>query len=72
MKKVAVIIKHPGRDWWKDIRVDIIEVADHITHDQIHAEIVKEMNGPFEVIGITEKVNLNRKLQFLNLTINKP
>jgi hypothetical protein len=58
--KVALIIKHPYRDY--DWRVDICEVPDDMSYDQIKAEAEKKMLGPFEVLAITEKINLDRKL----------
>lgn len=60
MKKVAVIIKHPYRDY--DFRVDIVEVPQEITGDQIKAKIMAKMLGPFEIIGLTTKIDFDRKL----------
>lgn len=62
--KVAVIIKHPGRD--NDYRVDIIEVDETWTCDDIVAQIKIEMLGPFEVLALTEKINFERKFPYLD------
>ena len=60
MRIIAVIIKHPYRDF--DYRVDIVEVSLEATYDEIRNKIMSEMLGPFEIIAMTEKVNPNRKL----------
>jgi hypothetical protein len=59
-QKVAVIIKHPYRDW--DYRVDIVEVDDTVTDQEISDAVMGEMLGPFEVIAISRSINFNRKL----------
>lgn len=59
MRTVAIAIKHPIRDW--DFRVDIVEVEDNITNEQIIEAVQREMLGPFEVLWVTERVNLKRK-----------
>ncbi len=61
MKKVAVVIKHPYRDG--DVRVDIVEVPDDMHPFDVKVEIERAMLGPFEVLYVTEKVNLDRKLE---------
>lgn len=60
MKQLAVIIKHPYRDW--DYRVDVYEVPIEITHEQIHKHVMSRMLGPFEVIAITEKLSIGKQL----------
>lgn len=62
MKKLAVIIKHPYRDF--DYRVDIIEVHEDISHSEIEEKIMREMLGPFKVIAITDRINFDRKVSF--------
>lgn len=57
MKKVAIIIKHPFRDY--DWRVDIYEVDESLTNQQIKDYVMSQMLGPFEVIAITDRINLN-------------
>lgn len=64
--KLAVIIKHPGRDF--DWRVDIVDVPDNTPHEQIKTIINREMLGPFEIISITEKLNLDRKIDLSKLS----
>jgi hypothetical protein len=63
--KVAVIIKHPGRDWEGDIRVDIIDIPDNadyeIIKEAIRNDVRRNMLGPFEILYITSKINLNRE-----------
>lgn len=61
--KVAVIIKHPGRDWEGDVRVDIIDVPENADREVIRREIMRNMLGPFQVLFITDKVNLDRKFE---------
>lgn len=63
MKKIAVIIKHPYRDY--DWRVDIIEVDETWTHEDIMAQLQYEMLGPFEVVGLTQRISLDRKFPYL-------
>lgn len=62
MKKVAVVIKHPGRDWEGDVRVDIIEAPQEMTDEQIRNQVQQKMLGPFEVLYVTEKISWDRKL----------
>ncbi len=64
--KIAVIIKHPFRDF--DFRVDIVDVPDETKWDDIRTLIEREMLGPFEIIGMTEKINFERKLDLSKLT----
>lgn len=63
MKKVAAIIKHPGRDWEGDVRIDIMEVPDDVDVDKVRQQIQCEMLGPFEVLFITDKINFSRVLK---------
>lgn len=58
MKKYAIIIKHPFRD--SDWRVDIVE--SELEANEVWKEAELRMLGPFEVIAVTEKIDLNRKL----------
>ncbi len=60
MKKVAVIIKHPYRD--NDWRVDIYNVKETITNEELYESIMSEMLGHFEIIAMTEKVLLDNKI----------
>lgn len=60
MKKLAVIIKHPFRD--SDWRVDICEVPDDMPKNELKDYIESQMLGPFEVIGISDKINFDRKI----------
>lgn len=62
MKKVAVIIKHPFRDF--DYRIDIVEVPYDTLLDDIRNKIMSEMLGPFEIIAMTSNINLDRKIFF--------
>ncbi len=64
--KIAVIKKHPFRDF--DFRVDIVDVPDETKWDDIRTLIEREMLGPFEIIGMTEKINFERKLDLSKLT----
>jgi hypothetical protein len=61
--KVAVVIKHPGRDWEGDVRVDIIDVPEDADREVVRQEIMRKMLGPFQVLFITDKVNLSREFQ---------
>lgn len=61
MKKVAVIIKHPFRD--ADWRVDIYEVPESMTDAEIYNYVMSKMLGPFEVMGMTEKIAFDRKIK---------
>lgn len=56
--KIAVIIKHPFRD--NDWRVDIMEVPEDETSEQIERYVMSKMLGPFQIIAITTKIELNR------------
>lgn len=59
--KVAAIIKHPYRDF--DWRVDILEVPDDTPTNEVKAYLEQNMLGPFEVLAVTEKLNLDRKYE---------
>lgn len=50
----AVIIKHPGRD--HDYRVDVVDVKDDVTIEEIHTVIMREMLGPFQILAIVERI----------------
>lgn len=67
--KYAVIIKHPYRD--VDYRVDIVDVPENTHTCDIRTIIEREMLGPFEVISITEKLNLDRKIDISKLSDNE-
>lgn len=58
--KLAVIIKHPGRDY--DYRIDIVDVPQGTLYEDVRVIIEREMLGPFEVLAFTEKVNFDRKI----------
>lgn len=60
MKKVAVVIKHAFRD--RDYRVDIYEVSENLSNHEVVELIEKRLLGNFQVIAITDKVDLNCKL----------
>lgn len=55
-KKVAVIIKHPYRDY--DTRIDIYTVPEDLSTHDLCVYVNSQMLGPFEIIGVTEKVCL--------------
>lgn len=61
MKKLAVIIKHPGRDW--DYRVDVFEVPDETLEQELHDYVMSQMLGPFQILAITERLSLDRKIK---------
>lgn len=58
--KVAVIIKHPFRDY--DWRVDIIEVDEDVSNQDIAEKIQSEMLGPFNVFAISRRICFNRHI----------
>ena len=60
--KVAAIIKHPGRDWEGDVRIDIIEVEKDCDREALRQKLEREMLGPFKVLYITDKINFDRKV----------
>jgi len=64
MKKVAVIIKHPFRDF--DFRVDVYEVPEETSGQDLHNYVMSQMLGPFEIVAITERLNLTCKMPVLN------
>lgn len=53
--KYAVIIKHPYRD--EDYRVDVVDVNDNTSPQDIKTAIERGMIGPFEVISVTPKIS---------------
>lgn len=58
--KYAVIIKHPYRD--HDWRVDIVDVP-HDTNPAVIRRIIEgKMLGPFEVIAVTAKLDVDRNI----------
>lgn len=70
MKKIGVVIKHPGRDWEGDVRIDIYEVPEDTTTEQIREACIRKMLGPFEVIYVTEKVDTSiRQLEIKQPTL---
>jgi len=56
-KTVAVMIKHPGRSY--DCRVNLYEVDDEATYEEIRATVMSEMLGPFQVVDISSRVDTN-------------
>ena len=54
-KDMAVIIKHPYRDF--DYRVDVYTVDENTTNQELYEYVMSQMLGPFEVIAITEKLS---------------
>jgi hypothetical protein len=64
MKKLAVIIKHSFRDF--DWRIDICEVPEDMEKNELKKYIESKMLGPFEVVGISDKINFDRKVDFSN------
>jgi hypothetical protein len=64
-KKIAAIIKHPGRDWEGDVRVDILTVPEDADMNEIRGQLLSKMLGPFEVLFITDKVDLDRKFNYV-------
>lgn len=66
--KVAVIIKHPGRDF--DFRVDFYEVPGDASEADIKRYAQSQMLGPFEVIAVTGKLSdTTVELQFKQVQI---
>jgi len=61
MKKVAVIIKHPYRD--NDYRVDVYEVEESVTGEDLKNYVMSQMLGPFEVVSITDRISLDCKIK---------
>lgn len=61
MRTVAVIIKHPYRDY--DFRVDIYNVPLEMPSDKLYEYVMSQMLGPFEIVCITEKVSLNNEIK---------
>ncbi len=59
--KVAAIIKHAYRD--ADYRVDILEVPEDWDYRQVKCSLERDMLGPFQVISITPRLDLNRDLK---------
>ena len=57
MKQFAVVIKHPGRDWEDDVRVDIISTPDYVTSEDVRRLKERQMTGPFQVLYVTEKIS---------------
>ena len=64
MKKVAVIIKHPFRDF--DFRVDVYEIPEDTTREELYKYVMSKMLGPFEIVAMTERLNLDSKMSVLN------
>lgn len=64
--KIAVIIKHPYRDF--DYRVDIVDVPDDTLLEDIREAIEKNMLGPFQVIAMTSKIDFGRKVELNKAT----
>jgi len=64
MKKVAVIIKHPFRDF--DWRVDVYDVPEETTRQELHNYVMSQMLCPFEIVAITERLSLTCKMPVLN------
>lgn len=62
MRQIAVIIKHSYRD--NDFRIDIVTVDDDVSNYEVRVQIQREMLGPFEVVGISERINFNRVIDF--------
>ena len=62
MKKLGVIIKHPFRDW--DWRIDICEVPDNMEKHELQKYIESQMLGPFYVVGISDRIDFDRKVKF--------
>jgi hypothetical protein len=56
----AVVIKHPGRDWESDVRVDLIHSPHELSPAKVREWVQAKMLGPFQVLYVTQKVNLNR------------
>ena len=60
MIKVGVIIKHPYRDY--DWRIDIYEVEEKMTTEEITEYVYSKMIGPFEIMGVTRKISYDNKM----------
>lgn len=70
--KIAVIIKHPYRDF--DYRIDMVEVDEDTPYDDIKAVIEYEMLGPFQVLAFSTKISdrdISKQLADLNERRNK-
>lgn len=63
--KVAVIIKHPYRDY--DYRVDIIDVDQDVDMAKVRTVIEREMLGPFKILAMTSRINFDRKIDISKL-----
>lgn len=68
--KIAVIIKHPYRD--NDYRVDIIDAPEDTTDVQIEREINRTMLGPFRIVAISRRVDLNRHINLSTEQTTQP
>lgn len=60
MKKIALIIKHPFRDW--DWRIDIVTVREEVPIADVISLAKSRMIGPFEIVAATEKIDFESKL----------
>ena len=61
MKKVAVIIKHAFRDY--NYRVDIYEVTEDTSREDLYKHVKSKMTGPFEILAMTETLSLTNKVE---------
>ena len=61
MIKVGVIIKHPYRDY--DWRIDIYEVKEEMTNEEITKYVYSQMLGPFEIMGISRRIYYDNKIK---------
>lgn len=65
--KYAVIIKHPFRDW--DWRVDIVD--SELSAAEVRQSVEASMLGPFEVVSVTDRLDLDRKLSAVKIPQSK-
>tara|TARA_Y100000401_G_C8307729_1_gene217923 strand:+ start:817 stop:1029 length:213 start_codon:yes stop_codon:yes gene_type:complete len=61
MIKVGVIIKHPYRNY--DWRIDIYEVKEEMTNEEITKYVYSKMLAPFEVMGISRQISYYNKIK---------
>lgn len=60
MRQLAIVIGNPCRD--NDVRVDIVEVPENYDYDKVKSDYQSKLLGHFEILHITERLNLNAKI----------
>ena len=61
MRKIAVIIKHPYRS--SDFRIDIYDIPNEISDYDLIDYVNSQMLGPFEIIGLSERITFGCKMK---------